>query len=54
MLSYNGYRVNYQRTDQTNDVWYVPNEGRLPRRIADTNIHHQLTAGHFNVTRSKP
>ena len=26
------------------DVWYVPNEGRLPRHITGTNIQHQLTA----------
>ena len=30
----------------TNDVWYVPNEGRLPRHIADTNIQHQAVSNH--------
>ena len=38
----------------TNDVWYVPNEGRLARHIVDNNIHQQLTANQFSISRSKP
>ena len=37
-----------------NDVLYVPNEGRLPRHIADTNNQHQLTASQSSISRSKP
>ena len=54
MPSYNGYKVNYQNSITTNDVWYVPNEGRLPRHIADNNIQQQLTANQFSISRSKP
>ena len=54
MPSYNEYKVNYQRADQTNDVWYVPNEGRLPRHIVDNNIQQQLTASQSSISRSKP
>ena len=42
-----------QKSITTNDVWYVLNEGRLPRHIANTNIQHQLTASQFNITQSK-
>ena len=54
MPLYNRYKVNYQRASQQNDVWYVPNEGRLPRHIADTNSQHQLTASQSNISRSQP